>query len=174
MPKAFTMEYEDGRTEDFFGSSGYCYITDDGMLPFYPIPAWCSQCNCMTLAEDLPNEEELTDQERRLTAAISDQSLSNSQYFAKHRRNKPKLESLMHEQREIALRRKFLDCRKTPGKCLTCGTSFVHFFKLEAYEPHPQTGEIVRFTWNGMCTNFHTRKCFDTEGNTIPQSELPS
>jgi Zn finger protein HypA/HybF involved in hydrogenase expression len=169
MPKVYTLEHASWVTEEFFGVSGYRYETDTGFLPFYPIPAWCKSCKDIEFVEDLPTPETLAISLATLELELADHELTNSQYFAKHGRNRRKLGDVLAEIRECKLRQNFLQERKSRARCLKCGSEEVHIFTISSWEPHPATGTLVRLTWSGMCTVARTKATFDNEGIRLVQ-----
>src|ERR1051325_6090971 len=120
MAGVYTINYRDGRSEQFWAPRDYYYVNGpDELLRMNTIPAWCRNCDNITISESLqtPNEIELEIKE------YEDPNSSSVQ------RNFAKLPAEDLEHWLARLKRDLAHSlqRKTPPRCLTCGKPGVQY-----------------------------------------------
>jgi hypothetical protein len=163
MPGAYTLEWKDGRKENFFGHRGYYYVFPDRtLLSFLPAPAWCHACREIRLCEHFSDEASL----RKELADLSDPTSARSQELAKS--SSPHFPEVWKRKREVEFRHAL--ARRLPPSCLHCGQRRVAFFTEGEWASHPGTGEDVRFCCSGMCSTNFAMKFYDVDGNLLKTS----
>lgn len=164
MPAAYELKYRDGRVEELWGHRGYYYVLGpETLLCFLPIPAWCSHCANIQLAEHLMKPEELEAELKQLHDPQSEW----------HRtRPRPPL------QKDIAFRESFFrnqltlwSKRTSQPRCMNCGEPRVSFFVEGKWSPHPHSGEEVLFSCVGMCSTDFAMRFYNPDGVELTLSE---
>jgi hypothetical protein len=134
---------ESGRREGVLYSAFIQYRLSDGTkLVILEAPAWCPACERFVVAEDIPSVVSLEEELRGLQAGDSD--LLDKWEFVSN--------GAPVEQRIAELRRriKWRRGRRSPPRCLHCGSLGIVPIPGSGELTHPQTGERGFLAWSGF------------------------
>jgi len=130
-----------GQVEPFAGTDGNFYRLADGRsIPVLSNPIWCRQCSEVTHGEELEPVEEI------------EKKIINLERLAAEIRAEidPSADGEQQERiAELKLRRNWLWARRSPPRCLRCGST--NFLRLEHEKPVEIGRGIVTLTVVGFC-----------------------
>ena len=151
---------ESARREGVAFSAFIDYRLPDGTkLPVLQQAAWCPNCQAFALAEDVPSIESLEAEIRGLEA--SDPNLLQKWAFVS---NGAPIENRMAELRK---RVEWRWARRSPPRCLPCGSVGVTPVPDSAEFAHPQTGERVVVGFTGFVDMDPWAAEFSPEGEKL-------
>lgn len=127
-----------GRREFVAYSAFLTYRMEGGTLPVDQQPAWCPACLCFVLAERLPEVAEL---ERSLAAVLGGERKQQLDVLGR---------SVEQEASELTRRIAWRRGRRSPPRCLHCGSDDVTPLPIANDFSHPATGERVVVTSSGF------------------------
>jgi hypothetical protein len=137
-------------------------MPDGSKLHLRQSECWCPKCDRITMAEDIPSLTELEVELNRFLNPSAD-DLQTFQFLGL---------SIEEQTEEARKRIEWRLARKSPGKCLCCGsTEIVTLPEVEVFQ-HPNTGELVVVVGRGFADAGVWRATFTTEGDVIKSSEM--
>ena len=145
-------------------------LPDDSLLFIHQAECWCSQCNRFELAEYIPTLVKLeTDLNRLLKGDLDRLRRDNEEdmelWMTYH--GKPVEDSIEDLERRIQWRRS----RKSPPKCLRCGTTTITLLPDADEFAHPKTGERVVKAGIGFMSTVEWHAEYTSEGDLISSVE---
>lgn len=175
MPGYYEIRWlPDGRTEKFAGSRGNYYEwSESDRLDLDSVPVWCRQCGRISHGENLSTVEEIDKEIRDL----------NDPSSAKYRMTRhgvlDKLlgtgEKFLNERiAELRRRRRWREERKSPPKCIRCGTTEILELPIGVPVPNPQGDGEIQVDIVGMCSTDFNEWFFTPEGDRIPRDTRPT
>jgi hypothetical protein len=175
MPALYEIRWlSDGRTEKFAGSRGNYYeLGDSEHLDLHSTPVWCHRCAKITDGEVLSTLEEIDQQIRdlhdpnsavyRMTRhGVLDEVLGKGEEF------------LQKQLGEIGRRRRWRESRKSPPKCIHCGSIEIVELPIGKTMPNPNGDGEIRIDCVGMCSTSFNEWFFTPEGDRIPRDTRPT
>ncbi len=150
------------------GSRGNYYEFGDGNhLDVWSTPVWCHECRDYKYGERIETLEEI---DRHLEEARNPTSKRTRSLFA-GRMNR---EFRMKWAEKLQRRREWLQVRRSPPRCLQCGsTDIVRLPENEAV-PNPDGPGSVVLEVSGLCSTWFNNWYFTPEGERIPRDTQPS
>jgi hypothetical protein len=174
MPGVYEIRWlPNGPTEKFYRSRGNYYeFSESDRLKLHTVPVWCDRCGNFTEGENLSTVEEIDNQIRDLNDPTSE-----AYRMTRHgslEKDFGKGESFLQDRlAELARRRTWREARKSPPKCIYCGSSEIHMFPDGAPGPHPDGG-LIQIVCVGMCSTCFNEWFFTPEGDRIPRDTQPT
>jgi hypothetical protein len=175
MPGFYEIRWlPSGRTEKFAGSRGNYYeFSESDRLDLHSEPGWCHHCGKVTHIENLSTVDELDKQIRDLNDPSSelyrmtrhgvlDELLGKGDKFLNDR------------IAEIQRRRRWREERKSPPKCIHCGTTEIVELPIGMPVPVPHGEGQVQIDCVGMCSTNFNEWFFTPEGDRIPRDTRPT
>jgi hypothetical protein len=151
---------DSGRDEAVLFSAFINYCLPDGTkLPILQNPAWCPDCRAFIVAEDVPPVESLTEEIRKLEAGDPE----SLQIWAFVSNGEPIEARVTELHRRIQWRQG----RKSPPRCLYCGSTAVVPIPWNGEFAHPQTGDRVVVDQSGFADTAPWFADFSPEGEQI-------
>jgi len=148
---------ESGRDEwVLFSAFIYYHLADGTKLSILQEPAWCSACKAFVIAEVVPSVESLEEKIRGLQAG--DPELLQTWAFVSN--GAPVEERITELRRRIEWRRS----RRSPPKCLHCGSLGSVPIPMSGEFAHPHTGERVIVGSSGFAVTDSWFAEFSSEG----------
>src|SRR5688500_1465055 len=138
MPALYEIRWlPDGPTERFAGSRGNYYeFSEFDRLDLHSVPVWCCRCARITHGEDLSTLEEIDQQIRDLHDPKS-QLYRMTRHGASERLLGKGEEFLQEQLAERRRRRRWRQSRKSPPKCICCGSTEISRLPIGKPVPNP-------------------------------------
>ena len=163
----------EGRTQKFAGSRGNYYeFTGSDRLDLHSVPAWCHRCSNITHGEDLSTVEEIDKQIRDFDDPASDlyrlaqntllSELGHGDEFRRER------------IAELQRRKHWRQARRSPPKCIRCGTTEIVLLPIGVRVPNPAGDGEIQVDCVGMCSTSFNEWFFTPEGDRIPRDTRPT
>jgi hypothetical protein len=175
MPAKYEIAFlPNGPKLKFSGTRGNYYEFQDGRrLELHTDPVWCRNCKKVTHGEVIDSIEKIDDR------------IANLERLAAEIRREMTLPPLPEpnapgdrEQREqIAewkLRRQWRLQRRSPPRCIICGSIDIVAFPLDQVIPNPAGEGSVTMTCTGLCSTSFNEWFFTPEGERIPRDTKPT
>ncbi|HUE70118.1 MAG TPA: hypothetical protein VMP01_04445 [Pirellulaceae bacterium] len=142
----------DGPIEAFAGSRGNYYeLSASEHLDLDSVPVWCNRCATITHGEHLSTLDEIDDQIRDLNDPTS----------AAYRRTRHGMldditgkgeEFLQKRLAKLELRRRWRQSRRSPPKCIRCGSTEIVELPIGKAVPNPFGDGEIQVECVGMCS----------------------
>ena len=166
MPALYRLTFlPEGRTEDFAGSRGNYYRLADGAeIELYSGPVWCERCAEATHGEEIESVQQI---DRRI-ADLERLAAEIRREMTRPPLPTPDAPGDRDQQEQIAelrLRREWRSRRRSPPKCLICGSTAI--VPLGHGNPIRITGGTVRCQCVGLCSTVFNQWRFSPEGDLI-------
>ena len=170
MPGIYRLTFlPEGRTQKFAGSRGdYYRLADGSEITLCSGPVWCAACAKVTHGEQIESIQEIDRRIRdleRLAAEIR-REMSRPPLPA------PDAPGDRHQQEQIAelkLRRDWRRQRRSPPKCLACGSTDIT--PLDHGKPVRISGGRVRCDCIGMCSTDFNMCYYSPEGDLVERGQ---
>lgn len=162
MPAVYEIRFlPGGEILEFYGSRGDSYEFGDGsQIGVISKPVWCRRCGEFTDGESIEDLDDID----QLLADLHDPSSKVSRGL--HYR--------LRIIEQVEERRRWLSSRKSPPKCLECGSTEIVVFRIGERAENPRGPGWVEITVTGHCsTSFNNRFC-TPEGDRIPRDTQPT
>jgi len=173
MPGYYEIRWlPDGRTEKFAGSRGHYYeFSESDRLEFDAGPVWCHRCGTITHGESLSTIEEIDQQIRDLGDPSSELfSMTQNSLLAEMGHG----EEFRREQiTELQRRRRWRESRKSPPRCIQCGTTEILPLPLGVPVPNPLGKGEIQIDCIGIFSTDFTGWFFTPEGDRIQRDARP-
>jgi hypothetical protein len=179
MPSYLKITFmPEGKIVDWCVNDDCFYAMDGYQIQISTWPVWCNQCREFTDGEIIHSLEELTACAARLesgelareheqrTAWSTQQyaadagNVDEKRVRAKRRREKSELRMA---RREIEWRTQ----RRSPPRCLGCGTTDIVDFRHDEEVPSPCSDGTVRIEYAGHCRSMNPKAYYTAEGEEI-------
>ena len=152
------------------GSRGDHYELANGThIDFCSSPVWCRQCDEFTDGESIEVLEEIDRQ-------IADLRYPTSELFGFIRESGT--DSIGVEGirfiTELEKRRRWRDRRKSPPKCLTCGSMEIVLLPDKVAVTNPTGSGWIEVTVTGHCSTLFMNRFYTPEGDRIPKDTKPT
>jgi hypothetical protein len=162
MPSVYEIRFSpSGETREYFGSRGDYYELGDGShVDVRSKPVWCHQCGEFTDGESIEGFDEIDRHLTELRDPTSDLS-----------------RGLRYRQQIIEQfeeRRRWLIARKSPPKCLECGSAAIVLFPIGESVRNPSGPGWVVVTIGGHCSTSFNNRFYTPEGDRIPRDTKPT
>jgi hypothetical protein len=169
VPAYYEIKFlPDGRVEEFAGSRGNYYEFDDGSrLDVEAVPAWCRRCGDIAHGERVEPLEKID----RHLAELQDPG-SEFCRMAIGAMTDPE-ELRLHLIDKWQKRRRWRAGRKSPARCILCGSTDLVIFPLDEPVPHPGGDGTIEVSCVGMCSTEFNDWFFTPEGERIPRDTKP-
>jgi hypothetical protein len=174
MPGVYQIKFlPGGETREFYGSRGDYYEFDDGShIDVRSGPVWCRRCNGFTDGESIEGLDEI---ERQL--ADLDDPASELYRFTEDTSptadGRPRLRPLVTEL--LTKRRRWREGRRSPPKCLQCGSAEIVVLPCEGERVRNPAGTgWVEVTITGLCSTSFNNRFYTPEGDRIPRDTKPT
>jgi hypothetical protein len=175
MPGLYEIRWlPSDRVKRFHGSRGNYYeFSESDRLDLHSEPIWCRRCADITHGEYLSTIE-------KLDTEIRDLHDPTSQCYRMARHGSLDLvfgkgEELLQERLiEVERRRRWRMSRKSPPKCIHCGSIEIVMLPLGKLIPNPVGEGELRVKCVGMCSTSFNEWFFTPEGDRIPRETRPT
>jgi hypothetical protein len=175
MPGLYEIHWlPEGRTEKFAGSRGNYYeFSDTDRLDLDSVPVWCHRCAKITHGESLPSLDEIDQQIHDLHDPASDLYHMTrhgvlDEFFGKGQ------ELLQEQLAKLQRRRQWRATRKSPPKCIHCGSAEIIELPLGKPVANPAGAGEIELQLIGMCSTSFNEWFFTPEGDRIPRETQPT
>jgi hypothetical protein len=167
MPSVYQIKFlPGGESRKFYGSEGDSYVLeDDNRIDVLSLPVWCHLCHDFSEGEMIEGLEEIDRQPADLRDPESELYRLTIDTFPTDD-GCPRLRPLFTES--LRQRRRWREARKTPPKCLICGSTEIIVFKLGEKARNPIGPGWVEITETGHCSTEFSNRSFTPEGELIP------
>ena len=148
-----------GQTHHLAIANQHFYVLEDGrLLPVRVWPAWCEHCQKFTAAEQI------------FPAAEEARELSDVEYFAQRPGLIPPDRHVpIRQLPELRLRKSWRDQRRSPAKCLACGSVDITSICPGPDVDIPGRGKCVaHFRGWADVTSGPPDAYYNTEGDPVP------
>lgn len=166
MPASYRFTFlSEGRVQDFSGSRGNYYRLENGIhIRLHSAPVWCERCAKITHGENIDSIEEIDKQIadlERLAAEIR-RDMTRPPLPTP---DAPGDRSQQEEIAELKLRRAWRMRRRTPPRCLICGSTDI--VVLEPGRTIRTSGGEIQCEFVGFCSTSFNMWYFSPEGDLI-------
>lgn len=156
------------------GRSSY-QLPDGSLAQLHKTLSWCNFCGCYSPVEKMDSKESLHSKLGSLfvDSLEAEKSVNPLFLFAFKifgKQASGRLKNIKNEVSEIHASLKLLSTRKSPPKCLNCGsTDISHKSAFESPEYHPNCGgEVARHESDDLRIMYRLQhKIYDVEGNFL-------
>jgi hypothetical protein len=162
MPAVYEIKFlPSGDVLEFYGSRGDSYECEDGScVGVISKLVWCRRCGDFTHSESIEGLDEID----QLLADLHDPSSEVSRGL----RYRLRIIEQMEE------RRRWLLGRRSPPKCLECGSTDIVIFRSGERAEYPGGPGWVEITVTGHCSTSFNNRCYTPEGDRIPTETKPT
>jgi hypothetical protein len=175
MPAFYEIRWlPNGPTEAFAGSRGNYYeFSESDRLDLHSVPVWCQRCAKITQGEHLSTIEEIDKDIRDLNDPTS-QLYRMTRHGTLDELTGKGHEFLQDRLAELRRRRSWRMARKSPPKCIRCGSTEVIMFPEGVPVPNPNGEGMIQVDCVGMCSTAFNEWFFSPEGDRIPRDTQPT
>jgi hypothetical protein len=175
MPAFYEIRWlPEGRTDKFAGSRGNYYeFSKSDRLDLHSVPVWCHRCGKITHGEELSTIDDIDKQIRDLNDPSSELYRMTRHGVLDELLGKG--DEFLHEQiAELQRRRRWREERKSPPKCIHCGTTQIVALPMGVPVPNPGGPGQIQVDCVGMCSTNFNEWFFTPEGDRIPRDTRPT
>ena len=175
MPGLYEIRWlPEGRTEKFAGSRGNYYeFSESDRLDLHSEPVWCHRCGQITHGEELSTVDDIDKQIHDLNDPSSALYRMTRHGVLDELLGKGK-EFLRERIAELQRRRRWRAERKSPAKCIHCGTTQIVALPAGLPVPNPGGHGQIQVDCVGMCSTSFNEWFFTPEGDRIPRDTRPT
>jgi hypothetical protein len=171
VPAVYQIRFHPGgEVREFYGSRGDYYGLEDGsQIEVRSGPVWCHRCGGFTHGESIEPPEEID----RQIADLRDPESELFRFFQAGGTGSLGVGGIRFIM-ELEARRRWLMGRKSPPKCLECGSADIVVLP-EGQEIRNPTGPgRVEVTVTGLCSTSFNNRFYTPEGDRIPRDTKPT
>ena len=175
MPAFYEIRWlPDGKTEKFAGCRGNYYeFSESDRLDLHSAPIWCHRCRMITHGEALSTVEEIDTQIRDLNDPSSEPYRMTRHGLLDELLGKGE-EVLQERVAELQRRRRWREERRSPPKCIHCGTTQIMLLPLGVAMPNPEGPGQILVDCVGMCSTIFNEWFFTPEGDRLARDTHPT
>lgn len=175
MPGLYEIRWlSDGRVVRYAGSRGNYYeLSETVHLDLHSWPVWCHPCGKISDGENLSSIAEIDEQ-------IRDLNDPSSILYRATRYGTIELLAgggaafLEKQLAELKLRRQWRVSRRSPPKCIRCGSADIVEIPHGVPIPNPRGAGYVQLCCVGMCSTDFNEWFFTPEGDRVPHHTRPT
>jgi len=171
MPAVYQIRFlPGGETRAVCCSRGDYYELRDGShIGVRSSPVWCRRCNDFTDGEAIEALEEIDQQ-------IADLRDPMSELFRFYQDNASGSLGVdgIHSIIELEKRRRWLEGRKSPPKCLGCGSTEIVLLPDGQKVTNPTGSGWIEVSVTGLCSTPFTNRYYTSEEDRIPRDTKPT
>lgn len=162
MPSVYQIQFlPGGEILELYGSCGDHYKFEDGsQINVISRLVWCHRCGEFTDGESIESLDEID----RLLADLHSPSLVFSQM----------LYDRLGAIERMEERRRWLSGRRSPPKCLRCGSTEIIVLPEGERAENPSGPGWIKITVTGHCDTEFSNRFYTPEGDRIPIETLPT
>jgi hypothetical protein len=171
MPAVYQIRFlPGGETQEVYGSRGDHYELADGThIDLRSSPVWCRQCNGFTDGESIEALEEID----RQIADLRDPTSELYRFCYPGGEGSIRVD-VIRLITKLAKRRRWRERRKSPPKCLGCGTSEIVLLPERLKVTNPTGPGWIEVTVTGHCSTSFNNRYYTPEGDRIPRDTKPT
>ncbi len=171
MPAVYQIRFlPGGETREVCGSRGdYYELRDGSQIGVRSSPVWCRRCNDFTHGEAIEALEEIDQQ-------IADLRDPTSELFRFYQDSASGSIGVVgiHLITELEKRRRWRESRKSPPKCLGCGSTEIVLLPHGQKATNPTGPGWIEVTVTGLCSTPFLNRYYTPEGDRIPRDTKPT
>jgi ribosomal protein S27AE len=175
MPVMYEIEYlPEKLVAEFAGSRGNYYeFADGGHIDISTEPVWCYRCGKITHGESI---EPLTEIENQLTELLDPCSERCRELLAPYLPDREEVgQAFLREWIEkMKHRYQWRAERRSPPKCIRCGSSSILAFDTDRPIPNPAGEGTIEVRVVGLCSTSFNEWFFTPEGERIQRDTKPT
>jgi hypothetical protein len=170
MAVSYTITYlPEGSKETFQTTRRRRYLLSGGsLIDMLTDPVWCQECKIVTEGETIPTLADLDEkikQRERLGAEIRVDAIFEKRFD----RNNPPDRPQQIELADLHLRRNWRLSRKSPPRCLRCGSTNIIALAHDKPVFDKNSGRSIAIAFRSFVDPvFESREIFSAEGISLP------
>jgi len=171
MPAVYQFRFvPGGETQEFYGSRGDHYELPDGThIDLRSSPVWCRRCNEFADGEAIEEIEEID----RQIADLRDPQSELFRFYKESSTGSIGVDGI-HFISELVKRRCWDESRKSPPKCLGCGSPEIVLLPEGQKVTNPTGSGWIEVTVTGLSSTPFMNRYYTTEGDRIPTHTKPT
>lgn len=171
MPAVYQIRFlPGGETQEFYGSRGDHYELPNGThIDLRSSPVWCRQCNGFTNAEAVEALEEID----RQIGNLRDPKSELFQLYQDRSTGLIGMDGIRFIS-DLEKRRRWRKSRKSPPKCLGCGSAEIVLLLEDQKVINPTGPGWIEVTVTGLCSTLFMNRFYTPEGDRIPRDTKPT